>query len=63
MKINIVVGKKKSYIIGSKVVLNNDDPTYDKCEDEDVLIKSWLIDPMTDKLMSCYVQCGILKEV
>lgn len=57
------MGRKKGYIIGSKVAPNNDDRTYDKWEVKDALVKSWLINSMIDKLMSQFIYCRITKEM
>lgn len=48
-------------MIGRKVAPNDHDLTYDKWETEDALVKSWLINYMTDKLMSHFVKCGAAK--
>lgn len=36
---------------------------YDEWEVEDALVKSWLINSMTDHLMSHFMQCRTVKEV
>ncbi|RVW88049.1 hypothetical protein CK203_044448 [Vitis vinifera] len=55
--------KKKGYIIERKVALAQDDPNHDEWEAEDTLVKSWLINSMTNQLMSHFAQCGMAKEV
>ena len=60
---HIIGRKKKGYIIGRKVALTEDNPNYDEWEAEDTLVKPWLINYMTDWLMSQLVQCGTAKEV
>ncbi|KAL6345753.1 hypothetical protein AAG906_017498 [Vitis piasezkii] len=60
---HIIGRKKKGYIIGRKVALTEDNPNYDEWEAEDTLVKPWLINYMTDRLMSQLVQCGTAKEV
>ncbi|RVW34157.1 hypothetical protein CK203_092843 [Vitis vinifera] len=55
--------KKKGYIIKRKVALAQDDPNHDEWEAEDTLVKSWLINSMTNQLMSHFAQCGMAKEV
>ncbi|RVW69926.1 hypothetical protein CK203_061910 [Vitis vinifera] len=47
--------KKKGYITGRKVASVEDDPNYNEWEVEDALVKSWLINSMTDQLMSHFV--------
>ena len=47
--------KKKGYITGRKVAPAEDDPNYNEWEVEDALVKSWLINSMTDQLMSHFV--------
>lgn len=39
------------------------DPSYDEWEAEDGLVKSWLINSMTDKLMAHFMQCRTGKEL
>ena len=57
-----IAGKmKKGYITGRNAAPKEDDPSYDQCEAEDALVKSWLINSMTEKLMSHFVQCGTAK--
>ena len=63
MDMHIAGRRKKGYIIGRKVAPTENDPSYDEWEAEDVLVKSWLINSMTDKLMTHFVQCGTAKEV
>lgn len=46
-----------------KVAPKEDDPFFDKWEAKDVLVKSWLINSMTNKLVSHFVQCGTAKDV
>ena len=55
--------KKKGYIIERKVALAQDDPNHDEWEAEDTLVKSWLINSMTNQRMSHFAQCGMAKEV
>lgn len=61
LQMHITGMKKKGYITGRKFALNDDDPTYDKWKVKDVLIKSWLINSMIDKLMSHFVQYEFAK--
>eukprot|EP00257_Ricinus_communis_P028438 XP_025015852.1 uncharacterized protein LOC112537423 isoform X1 [Ricinus communis] len=63
LEMHIVGRKKKGYITGRKVIPTEDDPGYDEWEAEDALVKSWLINSMTDNLMSHFVQCETSKEV
>ena len=62
MDMHIVGRRKKGYITGRKAVVEND-PSYDEWESEDALVKSWLINSMTDKIMAHFVQCGMANEV
>lgn len=55
--------KKKGLYYRKKVALTEDDPGYDEWEAEDALVKSWLINAISDNLMSHFVQCGTAKEV
>lgn len=55
--------KKKSHIIGKKFAQKVDDPAYDKWKGKDALVKFWLINSMTDKLISNFVQCETTKRV
>ena len=55
MEMHIVGRRKKGYIIGRKVALAENDPSYDEWEAEDALVKSWLINSMIDKLMTHFV--------
>lgn len=63
LKIHIARKEKKGYIIGRKVASNDNDPAYVKWEVEDALVKSWLINSMTDKLISHFFQYETTKEV
>ena len=63
LDMHIVGKKKKGYITGTKVAPVENDPNYDEWKVEDVLVKSWLINSMIDKLMSHFLQCGTAKEV
>ena len=62
MEMHIAGRRKKGYIIGRKAVPTKNDPSYDEWEAEDALVKSWLINSMTDKPMAHFVQCGTTKE-
>ncbi|XP_071933922.1 uncharacterized protein [Coffea arabica] len=55
--------KKKGYINGKKAAQAVYDSSYDEWEAEDSLVKSWLINSMSDNLISHFVQCGTSKEV
>ena len=63
MDMHIANRRKKGYITGRKVAPAENNPNYDEWEAEDVLVKSWLINSMTDKLMAHFVQCETAKEV
>lgn len=63
MEMHIAGRRKKGYINGRKAVPTESDPNYDEWEAENALVKSWLINSMTDKLMAHFVQCGTTKEV
>ena len=51
------------HIAGRKVAPVENDSSYDEWKAEDALVKSWLINSMTDKLMAHFVQCGTAKKV
>ena len=55
LDMHIVGKKKKGYITGTKVAPVENDPNYDEWKVEDVLVKSWLINSMIDKLMSHFL--------
>ena len=55
MEMHIVGRRKKGYIIGRKAAPTENDPSYDEWEAKDALVKSWLINSMTDKLMAHFV--------
>lgn len=63
MEMHIVGRRKKGYITGRKVAPAENDPSYDEWEAEDTLVKSWLINSMTEKLIAHFVQYGTAKEV
>ena len=63
MDMHIVGRRKKGYIIGRKATPAENDPSYDEWEAEDALVKSWLINSTTDKLMAHFVLCGMAKVV
>ena len=55
MQMPIVDRRKKGCITGRKVVLTDNDLNYDEWKVEDVSVKSWLINSMTDKMMAHFV--------
>ncbi|RVW35050.1 hypothetical protein CK203_079835 [Vitis vinifera] len=55
--------KKKGHITRRNVAPVEDDSNYDEWNAEDALVQSWLINSMTDQLMSHFMQCGTAKEV
>jgi vacuolar-type H+-ATPase subunit I/STV1 len=63
MEMHIAGRRKKGYINGRKAAPAESDPSYDDWEAEDALVKGWLINSMTDKLMTHFVQCGTAKDV
>ena len=63
MEMHIAGKRKKGYIIGRKAAPAENNPSYDEWEVEDALVKSWLINSMTNKLMVHFVQCGTAKEI
>ena len=63
MDMQIVGRRKKGYITWSKTAPVENNPSYDEWEAEDAQVKSWLINSMTDKLITHFVQCGMAKEV
>ena len=62
-QMHIAKKKKKWFITGRKVAPTEDNPNYDEWAVEDALVKSWLTNSMTDRLMSHFVQRGMTKEV
>ena len=52
LEIHIIGRKKKGYIIGRKITLVEDGPNYNEWEAKSALVKSWLINSMTNKLIS-----------
>ena len=63
MEMHIASKRKKGYITARKAAPAENDPSYDEWEAEDVLVKSWLINSVIDKLMAHFVQCGTAKVV
>ena len=63
LEMHIAGRKKMGYITGRKAAPAEDDPDYDEWEAENALVKSWLINSMSENLMSHFVQCGTAKEV
>ena len=63
MEMHVTGRRKKGYITRRKVAPTENDPSYDEWEAKDALVKSWLINSMTDKLMAHFEQCGKAKEV
>ena len=63
LEIHIIGRKKKGYIIERKIALVEDDPNYDEWEAKNDQVKSWLINSMTNKLISHFVQFGMAKGV
>ncbi|XP_071902889.1 uncharacterized protein [Coffea arabica] len=63
LQMHIAGRKKKGYINGKKAAPAVDDSSYDEWEAEDSLVKSWLINSMSDNMISHFVQCGTTKEV
>lgn len=59
---HIASKEKKGYNIGRKVPPIEDNPTFDKWEVEESFVKSWIINSMTNKLISHFVQCGTAKK-
>ena len=60
MEMHVAGRSKKGYIKGRKATPAENDPSYDEWEDEDALVKSWLINSMTDKLMARFVKSPLL---
>ena len=63
MNMHIAGRRKKGYITGRKVAPAENNPSYNEWEAKDALVKTWLINSMTDKLMAHFVQCGMAKGV
>ena len=63
LEMHIAGRKKKGYITRRNVAPVEDDSNYDEWNAEDALVQSWLINSMTDQLMSHFMQCGTAKEV
>ena len=55
LEIHFIGRKKKGYIIGREITLAEDDTDYDEWEAKNVLVKSWPINSMTNKLISHFV--------
>ena len=55
MDMHIAGRRKKGYITGRKATPAENNPSYDEWETEDALVKSWLINSMTNKLMTHFV--------
>ena len=55
MEMHISGRRKKGYIIGRKVAPVENDSGYDEWEAKDAMVKSWLINSMTDKPMAHFV--------
>ena len=63
LEMHIAGRKKKGYITRRNVAPIEDDSNYDEWDAEGALVQSWLINSMTDQLMSHFMQCGTAKEV
>ena len=63
LEMHIAGRKKKGYITRRNVAPVEDDSNYDEWDAEGALVQSWLINSMTDQLMSHFMQCGTAKEV
>ena len=63
LEMHIASRMKKGYITGRKIAPVEGDLNYDEWAIKDAVVKSWLINSMTDRLMSYFVQCGTTEEV